>query len=68
MHGSPGFDLLHKAGMAVHACNLSTREKEAGGPGLLGHPKLHSKFKFKDSLRYRRPRVEEEEKEQEEAQ
>lgn len=64
MHGSPGFDLLHKAGMAVHACNLSTREKEAGGPGLLDHPKLHSKFKFKDNLRYRRPRVKEEEQEE----
>lgn len=63
MHGIPGFDLLHKPDMAVHACNLSTREKEAG-PGLLGHPKLHSKFKFKDNLGYRRPCVKEEEQEE----
>lgn len=53
--------------MAVHACNLSTQEKEAEEPGLLGHPRLHSKFKFKEDLGYRRPCVKEEE-DQEEAQ
>jgi hypothetical protein len=41
--------------MALHACNPSTREMKAGKPGILGHPRLHRKFKFKDSLGHRRP-------------
>ena len=54
--------------MAMNACNLSIQEKEAGEPGLLGHPRVYSNFKFRDDLGYRRPCVKEEKVEQEEVQ
>lgn len=42
-----------KLGMAVHACNPSTREVEAGGASGIHTPWLHTEFKI--NLCYRRP-------------
>lgn len=36
--------LSHKPGMLMHDYNHSIEEREAGGPGVQGHPQLHSKF------------------------
>jgi hypothetical protein len=36
---------LDKPGIAVHVCNYSTGESEAGGSKVKGHPQLHSELK-----------------------
>lgn len=49
--------------LVVHACNLSTREVQAGGSEVQGQPWLGSKFLV--SLSYVRPCLKEKEKEME---
>lgn len=51
---NPGFGASpHKRGVAVHACNSSTREVKAGGTEVQGHPQLL--FGLKANLRYKDP-------------
>lgn len=39
------FPAPHTTGAVLHLCNLSTRDVEAGGSGVWGHPWLHGKLR-----------------------
>lgn len=57
---SPGFGPQDHINVLVHVCNPNIQKVRAAGPGLQGHPVLHSKFKA--NLGYIRPEETEKER------